>query len=83
MVIFLKSVLIILKTKEVIWVFRVQNDFKNANLPRTIRFTEELFERLHKTAAASGVSFNALVLQCCKYALDNMDGEGFREKGTE
>lgn len=79
MVILLKPVLVILKEKEVILMFRIQNDFKNTNLPRTIRFTEELFERLNKTAAANGVSFNALVLQCCKYALDDMEEDHIKE----
>ena len=29
-------------------------------------------EKLNKTAAENGISFNLLVLQCCKYALDDM-----------
>lgn len=52
--------------------FEVQNEFKNANIARTIRFTEPLFESLSKIAAENDVSFNLLVLQCCKYAIDNM-----------
>ncbi len=59
--------------------FCVQNNFKNANLPGTIRFTEELFERLNKTAVLNRVSFNALVLQCCKYALDDMEEDHIKE----
>ncbi len=58
-----------------IWViimFKINNELKNANVARTVRFTEPLFERLNKTAAENGISFNLLVLQCCKYALDNM-----------
>ena len=52
--------------------FEVNNEFKNANVPRTIRFTDDLFEELSKIASENGVSFNLLVLQCCKYALRNM-----------
>lgn len=52
--------------------FEVNNEFKNANIPRTIRFTDDLFEELSKIASENGVSFNLLVLQCCKYALGNM-----------
>lgn len=55
--------------------FQISNDFKNANTPRTVRFTESLFERLNTAAAENDVSFNLLVLQCCKYALDDMDSE--------
>ena len=52
--------------------FEIKNDFKGANIPRTIRFTNEIFDQLNKTAKENNISFNMLVLQCCKYALDNM-----------
>lgn len=52
--------------------FEVDNEFKNANVPRTIRFTEHLFDELSKIASENGISFNLLVLQCCKYAMENM-----------
>lgn len=52
--------------------FEVENKFKNANIARTIRFTENLFEQLNKIASENDISFNLLVLQCCKYAIDNM-----------
>jgi hypothetical protein len=53
-------------------VFEVEKKLKKANVPSTIRFTEELYKDLHKVANRYGVSFNLLVLQCCKYALENM-----------
>ncbi|MDO5311273.1 MAG: hypothetical protein Q4E94_05135 [Clostridia bacterium] len=60
--------------------FEVENKFKNANVARTIRFTEDLFDRLNTVAAENDISFNLLVLQCCRYALDNMkNGEGAEE----
>lgn len=60
--------------------FEVENKFKNANVARTIRFTEGLFDRLNTIAAENDISFNLLVLQCCQYALDNMkNGEGAEE----
>ncbi len=31
--------------------FKVENEFKNANVLRSVRFTETLFERLNETAA--------------------------------
>ena len=53
--------------------FKIDNEMKSANLPRTIRFTEPLFEKLNEKASKNNISFNLLVLQCCKYALDNME----------
>ena len=53
--------------------FKLDDSLKYANVPRTIRFSEELFERLSALAKANHVSFNLLVLQCCKYALEHME----------
>ena len=53
--------------------FKIENEFKNANVSRTVRFTEPLFERLNRVAAENEISFNMLVLQCCKYALNDME----------
>lgn len=47
--------------------FRIDNEFKNTNISRIVRFTEPLFEQLNALAAANDISFNLLVLQCCKY----------------
>lgn len=53
--------------------FVIENKFKGANLPRTIRFTEDMFEKLNNLANENQISFNLLILQCCQYALDNME----------
>jgi len=53
--------------------FTIDNQFSNANIARTIRITEKIFEELNDAAEQNNVSFNALVLQCCRYALDNLD----------
>ena len=53
--------------------FKINNELKSANVARTVRFTEPLFEKLNKTATDNNISFNLLVLQCCKYALENME----------
>ena len=53
--------------------FRVNNKFRETNVPHTIRFTETLSDQLHRVAHDNSVSFNALVLQCCQYALDSME----------
>ena len=56
--------------------FVIKKDKPEANVPRTIRFTELLFEELNGTAASYGVSLNSLVLQCCRYALEKLNGSG-------
>ena len=38
--------------------FKIENEFKSANIPRTIRFTEKIFEELNQTAAENEISFN-------------------------
>ena len=53
--------------------FKIDTKFKNANVSRTIRFTEDLCEELATLAQQNGISFNNLVLQCCRYALDDME----------
>lgn len=62
-------------TRGLIIMFRVTNEFKNARITRTIRFTEKLYEELWKTAKEADVSFNLVVLKCCKYALDHKEVE--------
>jgi len=53
--------------------FKIDNLFCNANIARTVRFPDTLYKRLHCLAQQNGVSFNLLVLQCCKYALDQAE----------
>ncbi len=55
--------------------FKVANEFKNANIARTVRFTEKVYEQLNKIAQENEISFILLVLQCCQYAMDNMEQE--------
>lgn len=58
-----------------IGMFKIIKLFSNANIPRTIRFTEELFDELNNVAQKNGISFNLLVLQCYRYALDQLQQE--------
>lgn len=51
--------------------FKVDKNFSQPNIPRTIRFTEKIFEELSTIADEENIPFNLLVLQCCRYALDN------------
>lgn len=60
--------------------FVVNNKMAKSNVSRTIRFTEEIFEDLSRIASAEDVSFNQLVLQCCKYAINNYSGKNQENK---
>ncbi|MCM1416754.1 MAG: hypothetical protein NC430_12635 [bacterium] len=62
--------------------FVVKKPHKKANVPKTIRFTEELNRQIEALALKSEVSFNELVIQCCQYALDQYDWGG-REREQE
>lgn len=50
--------------------FRIKKE--GANIPRTIRFTEELFEQYTELSKETGVSFNELVLRAMKYAYKDL-----------
>lgn len=50
--------------------FRVKKE--GANIPRTIRFTEELFEQYTELSRETGVSFNELVLRAMRYAYKDL-----------
>ena len=53
--------------------FTIQPHLGKASSPRTIRFPESLSEELAKVATETNISFNMLVIQCCQYALEQMD----------
>lgn len=55
--------------------FHIDAHLRHADVPRTIRFTEDLFEDLYRYAAHHRISFNLLVLQCCEYSLQHIDEE--------
>lgn len=55
--------------------FKIDNQYANANIARTVRFTEAIYQDLEREAKKSGLSFNLLVLQCCRYALDHLETE--------
>ena len=52
--------------------FVIDTQFSNANIARTVRFTEKIFSELNAVSEQHNISFNALVLQCCRYALDHL-----------
>lgn len=40
---------------------------------KTFRMPKELVDEMETLAQSKGISFNQLVIQCCKYALDNLE----------
>ena len=51
--------------------FEIDKDFVNANISRTIRFSETIFQDLIEISEKEKISFNLLVLQCCRFAINN------------
>ena len=47
---------------------------KNQSSNKTIRMPDELIEQLQNLADKNDISFNQIVIQCCKYALKNVSG---------
>lgn len=45
---------------------------KTSSSNKTIRMPDSLIEKLEKLAAENDISFNQLVIQCCKYAIENL-----------
>lgn len=43
---------------------------------RTIRMPDTLIERIAQIATEQDVSFNQVVVQCCEYAIENMEKSG-------
>ena len=54
--------------------FKITKSFRKANIPKTIRFTEELDDMLLTIAEKEEISFNELILRCCQYAIDHYEG---------
>lgn len=53
---------------------------KTEYINKTFRMDKKLVERLAKAAQEENVSVNALVVQCCNYALDNRESQYQMEK---
>lgn len=48
---------------------------KGANIARTVRFPEDLFEAYNKLSEETGISFNSLVLSAMRYAYKDLEIE--------
>ena len=53
-----------------IYLFEVK---KEEHINKTFRMPVELVRRLEVLAQEKQVSLNNLIIQCCEYALDNLD----------
>jgi len=53
--------------------FKIQKDNPKANVQTTIRFDDKLYDEIKALSDQEEVSINSLVLQCCRYALDNLN----------
>ena len=51
-------------------VFKIR---KTEHINKTFRLPVELVEKMEKLAQSRGVSLNNLVVQCCEYALENVE----------
>ena len=55
--------------------FIIKEKHKNATIPVSIRFNDDLHAKLKEYGKKHKISFNELVLQCCEYALNNIKHE--------
>ena len=46
---------------------------KNEHINKTFRLPTELVKRMEEIAQNKGISLNNLVVQCCEYALENIE----------
>ena len=56
--------------------FKIDRTLLKPNISRTIRFTQPLYEWLQMVSERENISFNQVVLQCCKNGMDDdLDGK--------
>ena len=56
--------------------FKIDRTLLKPNISRTIRFTKPLYEWVQMVSERENISFNQVVLQCCKNGMDDdLDGK--------
>lgn len=56
--------------------FKIDRTLLKPNISRTIRFTQPLYEWGQMVSERENISFNQVVLQCCKNGMDDdLDGK--------
>lgn len=69
-----KRILLSIFTLKYKWVIYLKFKIKKQEYEnRTFRLPVELLEQLNKLASDKNISLNQLVVQCCEYAIDNLD----------
>ena len=69
-----KCILSSISTLKYKWVIYMKFKIKKQEYEnRTFRLPVELLEQLNKLASDKNISLNQLVVQCCEYAIDNLD----------
>lgn len=53
---------------------------KTEYINKTFRIPKELHERLSQLAQEENISMNELVIQCCEFALENLNTESEKEQ---
>ena len=53
---------------------------KPEHVNKTLRLPKELVNQLEILAQEKGISLNNLVIQCCEYALENIDDKDSTKK---
>lgn len=61
--------------------FHIDKAFLHPNISVTVRFTPVLYEWLKSVCEREDITFNHLVLQCCKNCME-MDLEETKEEGV-
>ena len=61
--------------------FQICTDYVNTNIPRTIRFSPSIYNKLMDISLKENISFNLLVLQCINYALQSTTGTSSMPQG--
>lgn len=56
--------------------FKIDRTLLKPNISRTLRFTQPLYEWVQMVSERENISFNQVVLQCCKNGMDDdLDGK--------
>lgn len=56
--------------------FKIDRTLLKPNISRTIRVTQPLYEWVQMVSERENISFNQVVLQCCKNGMDDdLDGK--------
>ena len=56
---------------------------KEESFNKTIRMPGSMIKQMEKIASKEDISFNKLVVHCCKYALEHIDMEQYKDKDTD